>query len=47
MNTVLNDSYKGDEIVMEIEECKQKVPDGYVKSVSRVLLRVLETSVLS
>ena len=38
---------KRDEIVMEIEECKQKVPDGYVKSVSRVLLRALETSVVS
>ena len=38
---------KWDEIVMEIEECKQKVPDGYVKSVSRVLLHALETSVVS
>ena len=44
---VLHDSYQGNEIVMEIEECKQKVPDDYVKSFSRVLLSVLETSVVS
>ena len=32
---------------MEIEEGKQKVPDDYVKSLSKVLLGVLETSVVS
>ena len=41
------DSYQTDEIVMEIEEWKQNVADDYVKSFSRVLLGVLETSILS
>ena len=46
LNIVQHDSYQADEIVMEIEESKQKVVDGYVKSFSRVLLGVLETSIL-
>ena len=41
------DSYKADEIPMEIEEWKQKVADDYVESFGRVLLGVLETSILS
>ena len=36
-----------DEIVMEIEEWKQKVVDDYVKSFGRVLLGVLGTSIVS
>ena len=44
---VQRDSYQADEIVMEIEEWKQKIADDYVKYFSRVLLGVLETSVLS
>ena len=47
LNIVQRDSYQADEIVMEIEEWKQKVVDDYVKSFSRVLLGVLETSILS
>ena len=47
LNIVQRDSYQADKIVMEIEEWKQKVPDDYVKSFSRVLLGVLETSILS
>ena len=47
LNIVQRDSYQADEIVMEIEEWKQKVVDDYVKSYSRVLLGVLETSILS
>ena len=47
LNIVLHDSYQTDEIVMEIEEWKQKVAEDYVKSYSRVLLGVLETSILS
>ena len=47
LNIVQRDSYQADEIVMEIEEWKQKVVDNYVKSFSRVLLVVLETSALS
>ena len=46
-NIVIHDSYKADEIVKEIEEWKQKVLDVCVKSFSRVLLSVLETSVVS
>ena len=46
-NIVQRDSYQADEIVMEIEEWKQKVVDDYVKSFTRVLLGVLETSILS
>ena len=45
-NIVLRDLYQADEIVMKIEEWKQKVQDDYVESFSRVLLRVLETSVV-
>ena len=47
LNIVQRDSYQADEIAMEIEEWKQKVADDYVKSFSRVLLGVLETSILS
>ena len=47
LNIVLRDSYQEDEIVMEIEEWKQKIPDEYVKNFIRVLLGVLETSVVS
>ena len=46
-NIVLHDSYQADEIVIEIEEWKQKVPSVCVKSFSRGLLNVLETSVVS
>ena len=46
-NIVIHDSYKADEIVKEIEEWKQKVLEVCVKSFSRVLLSVLETSVVS
>ena len=46
LNIVQRDSYQADEIFMEIEEWKQKVVDDYVKSFSRVLLGVLETSIL-
>ena len=46
LNIVLRDSYQTDEIVMEIEEWKQNVPDDYVKSFIRVLLGVLETSIV-
>ena len=46
LNIVQRDSYQADEIVMEVEEWKQKVVDDYVKSFSRVLLGVLETSIL-
>ena len=44
---VLYISYQAEEIAMEIEEWKQKVPDNYVKSFGTVLLGVLETSNLS
>ena len=47
LNVVLCDSFQADEIVMEIEEWKQKVPSDSVKSFSRVLLSVLETSIVS
>ena len=47
MNIVLCDSYQAGEIVMDIEEWKQKVPDNYVKSFIRVLLRVFKTSIVS
>ena len=40
LNIVQRDSYQADEIVMEIEEWKQKVANYYVKSYSRVLLGV-------
>ena len=46
LNIVQRDSYQADEIVMEVEEWKQKVVDDYAKSFSRVLLGVLETSIL-
>ena len=47
LNIVQRDSYQADEIIMKIEEWKQKVPDGYVNSFGRVLLGVLETSIVS
>ena len=43
LNIVQRDSHQADEIIMEIEEWKQKVVDDCVKSFSRVLLGVLET----
>ena len=46
-NIFLHDSYQADEIVTEIEEWRQKVPGVCVKSFSRVLLRALETLVVS
>ena len=46
LNIVQRDSYQANEIVMEIEEWKQKVPDNYAKSFIRVLLGVLETSIV-
>ena len=46
-NIVLHDSYQVDEIVIEMEEWKQKVPAVCVKSFSRALLRVLEKLVVS
>ena len=47
LNIVQLDSYQADEIAMEIEEWKQKVADDYVKNFGRLLLVVLETSILS
>ena len=47
LNIVQRDSYQADEIVKEIEERKQRVADDYAKSFSRVLLGVLEASILS
>ena len=41
LNIVQHDSHQADEVVMEIEEWKQKVADDYVKSFSRILLGVL------
>ena len=46
LNILQHDSYHTDEIVMEIEKWKQKIVDDCVKSFSRVLLGVLETSIL-
>ena len=47
LNIVLCDSYQADETVMEIEEWKQKFSRDSVKSFSRVLSSVLETSIVS
>ena len=47
LNIVQHDSYQADEIIIEIEEWKQKVAEDYVKRFSRVLLGALETSILS
>ena len=47
LNIVQRDICQADEIVVEIEEWKQKVADDFVKSFSRVLLGALETSILS
>ena len=43
----IKESERRPEIVTEIEEWEQKVPGVCVKSFSRVLLSVLETSVVS
>ena len=47
LNIVLHDSYQADEVVMEIEEWKQKVTEDYVKSFIRFLLSALETPIVS
>ena len=47
LNIALRDSCQADEIVVETEEWKQKVPDVFVKSFNRVLLGVLETLIVS
>ena len=44
---VWKDSYQAGEIVMEIEEWKQKVADDYARSFGRVLLGVFKTSIRS
>ena len=36
LNIVLCNSYQADEIIMKIEEWKQKVPGNYVNGISRV-----------
>ena len=46
-NIVLHDSYQTDESAMEIEEWKQKVSGVFVKRFSRVLLSLLDTSIVS
>ena len=46
LNVVQQGSYQADEIVMQIEEWKQVAGD-YVKTFSRVVLGVLETSIIS
>ena len=46
LNIALPDSHQADEIIMEIEEWKQKVPCDSAKSFRRVLLSVLETSIV-
>ena len=43
LNIVLRNSYQADEIVIEIKEWKQKVPDDC----NRVLLDKLETLIVS
>ena len=47
LNIIQRVSYQADEIVIEFEEWKQNVVDDYVKSITRVLLGVLEASILS
>ena len=47
LNIVPHASYQADQNLMEIQEWKEKVPDNFVKSFSRVLLLVLETSIVS
>ena len=47
LNIDLYNSYQANEIVLEIEEWKQKLPDEYLKSFGRFLLVVLETSIVS
>ena len=47
LNIVLDNSYQADEMIMTIEEWKQKGPGDYVKSFSRFLLIVFETSIVS
>ena len=46
LNIVTHDLYQANEIVMEIEEWKQKVPGVHVKSFMRVLLSVIEISIV-
>ena len=46
LNVVQQGSYQADEIVMQIEEWKQVAGD-YVKTFNRVVLGVLETSIIS
>ena len=47
LHVVLHDSNQVDEIVMEIEGWEKKVPGNCVKSFDRVLLSLLETSIVS
>ena len=47
LNVVLRDSYQAEEIVIEIEEWKQKGPNDYMKRFIRAVLGVLETSIVS
>ena len=47
LNIVPPNSCRAHEIVMGIEKWKQKVPGDYFKSFARVLLIVLETSIVS
>ena len=47
LDIVLHVSYQVDEIIMEMEEWKQKVPANYVKSFNRVLLSLLKTLIIS
>ena len=46
LNIVTHDPYQANETVMEIEEWKQKVPGVHVKSFMRVLLSVIEISIV-
>ena len=47
LNIVLHGSYQADKIVMQIKEWEQKVPGNYVKNISRVLLSMLQASIVS
>ena len=44
LNILLHDTYQVHKIVMEIEEWKQIFPGNYVKSFSRLLWSLLESS---
>ena len=46
LNIVLHESYQANEVIVEIEEWKQKVPDNFVKIFIKVLLGVLEISIV-